>query len=108
MIRAAVIVTGRPMSTSRPVPGYRFSNWAVVYQSVCHAVAGLLSIAMCARSLLSPRGRRNRTHAALAGEPARGGAARVVAAGAEAACDRDHEVRLRLLRRRGVLTGRGR
>src|SRR5438132_9863107 len=54
VIRAAVIVTGRPMSTSRPVPGYRFPKWALVYQSVCHAVAGLASIARRARSPLSP------------------------------------------------------
>src|SRR6266487_2750907 len=74
------------MSTSRPVPGYRFPNWAVVYQSVCQAVAGLRSIASRARSLLSPGPPEDPNADALAGVSARSGAAAgVVTAGADAA-----------------------
>src|SRR5579875_1631845 len=51
--RTEVTVTGRPMSTSRPVPSYRFPNSGVVYQSVRHGVAGLplsASAACCGSS----------------------------------------------------------
>src|SRR5215472_13209672 len=80
------MVTGRPMSTSRPVPGYRFPNRVVVYQSVCHAVPGLRSIARRASSLLSPWPPEGPNAAALAGLSVRGGAAAgVVTAGGGAA-----------------------
>ena len=39
MICAEVIVTRRPMSSNRPVPGFRFPKAAVVYQSLRQAVA---------------------------------------------------------------------
>src|SRR5262244_159117 len=55
------------MSTSSPVPGYRFPKWAVAYQSVCHAVAGSPSIARWARSLWSPRPPLGLNAATLAG-----------------------------------------
>ena len=38
-ICAEVIVTRRPMSSNRPVPGFRFPKAAVVYQSLRQAVA---------------------------------------------------------------------
>jgi hypothetical protein len=54
VIRALVIVTGRPMSRSKPVPGLRLPKVAVVYQSVCQAVVGLASMAKGASRLFSP------------------------------------------------------
>src|ERR1700722_20449652 len=49
-----VIVTGRPMSSSRPVPPWTFANCGVPYQFVVQAVAGLASIARDASCGLSP------------------------------------------------------
>src|ERR1700722_7117655 len=51
---APVIVTGRPMSSSRPVPPWTFANCGVPYQLVVQAVAGLASIARDASCGLSP------------------------------------------------------
>ena len=42
------------MSSSKPVPGFRFPKAAVAYHCVCHAIAGLASIASRASSGLSP------------------------------------------------------
>src|SRR5215472_14692766 len=74
------------MSTSRPVPGYKFPNWAVAYQSVYHAVAGFPSIARRARSLLSPEPPADPNAVALTGVSLRGRAPAEVAADAGAAC----------------------
>src|SRR6516162_2046750 len=55
--RTEEIVTVRPMSSSRPVPAYRFPKDAEVYQSVRQGVAGLpltASAAFCGSS--PPRG----------------------------------------------------
>jgi hypothetical protein len=54
VICAEVIVTGLPMSSSRPVPGLRLPKPAVVYQWVCHAAAGEPPIASRASWGLSP------------------------------------------------------
>ena len=54
VILALVIVTRRPISMSRPVPGFRFPNLAVVYHSVCQAVAALPSMASRASCALWP------------------------------------------------------
>src|ERR1700722_12775563 len=51
---APVIVTGRPMSSSRPVPSWTFANRGVPYQLVVQAVAGLPSIARDASCGLPP------------------------------------------------------
>src|SRR6516225_7623814 len=51
--RTEEIVTVRPMSSSRPVPAYRFPKDAEVYQSVRQGVAGLpltASAAFCGSS----------------------------------------------------------
>src|SRR5580704_13735256 len=42
------------MSSSRPVPEYRLPNWALVYQSVRHAVPRTPSMARCAFCGSSP------------------------------------------------------
>src|SRR5215469_890399 len=54
LMAALVIVTGLPISMSNPVPGYKFPNRALVYQSVFQAVLRLPSIAFCASCSLSP------------------------------------------------------
>src|SRR6516164_2314785 len=54
LMSTLVIVTGLPMSMSNPVPGYRFPNRALVYQSVFQAVPRLPSIAIRASCSLSP------------------------------------------------------
>ena len=54
MIRTLVILTGRPMSTSNPVPVFRFPKAADAYHWVRQAVAALASIAAAAVLGLSP------------------------------------------------------
>src|SRR6516165_6822802 len=49
-----VAVTVRPRSSSKPVPVCRLPNCAVVYQEVCHGVAGLPDSASEAFCGLSP------------------------------------------------------
>src|SRR5215469_12490940 len=49
-----VAVTVRPRSSSRPVPSCKLPNCAVVYQEVCHGVAGSPDSASEAFCALSP------------------------------------------------------
>src|SRR6516165_3082993 len=49
-----VAVTVRPRSSNRPVPSCRLPNCAVVYQEVCHGVAGSPDSASEAFCALSP------------------------------------------------------